>query len=132
MIGSLCTDGEGSSGVLVQATNGDFYGATWAGGEIRYQTTCGTVFRMTPAGKLTTLHRFNGTDGESPNGLIQAADGNLYGATFWGGSGSCSNQTASEVGCGTIFRITPAGALTTLYSFGGTDGAWPGAPLTQA
>jgi uncharacterized repeat protein (TIGR03803 family) len=72
---------------------------------------CGTVFKITTAGALTTLYTFcslaNCADGANPlAGLIQATNGDLYGTT---GGGSIEN--------GTIFQMTPAGALTTLYTF---------------
>ena len=110
---------------LVQATNGDFYGTTQYGGDGYY----GSVFKITIAGSLTTLHSFSGTDGLYPlAGLIQATNGNLYGTTQQGGtSNNCLN------GCGTVFKITPSGTLTTLYSFGlSSDGGLPAAGLIQA
>jgi uncharacterized repeat protein (TIGR03803 family) len=111
------TDGNVPSAGLVQATNGNLYGTTSAGGA----NNDGTVFRITPSGTLTTLHSFVGTDGYGPNaGLVQATNGNLYGTTGGGGS---SNNCVN--GCGTIFKITPSGTLTTLHSFDGTDGAYP-------
>jgi len=77
---------------------------------------------------LTTLHRFDGNDGGNPSGvLIEAANGTFYGTTHEGGSSSNCKNVA---GCGTIFKITPAGTLTTLYSFCAqancTDDAFPG------
>src|ERR1035437_8373079 len=110
------TDGAGPGG-LIQASDGNFYGTTWVGGANGY----GTVFKITPAGALTTLHSFDVTDGSYPFGLIQATDGNFYGTTDHGGAYSNCN-----LGCGTVFKITPAGTLTTLYSFDSTDGASPG------
>ena len=69
---------------VIQANDGNFYGTTSQGG-----TGYGTVFKMTPAGTVTVVHFFTQT-GASPEGshaaLIQAADGNLYGTTFRGGS----------------------------------------------
>ena len=104
-----CADGQSPRAALVQAINGDFYGTATAGGAV---TGEGTVFRMTPAGKLTTLHEFcvesGCTDGSVPSGLVLATDGNLYGTT--GGGGLCCNR-------GTVFGITPSGVFTTLYSF---------------
>ena len=124
-----CTDGYGPWAGLIQATDGSFYGTTMAGGANTAcsnqwsQTGCGTVFKITRAGKLTTLHSFDGSDGATPfGGLVQAADGNLYGTT---GLGGASNA-------GTVFKITPAGTLTTLHNFDGTDGNWPTAGLIQA
>ncbi|MGA3039240.1 MAG: choice-of-anchor tandem repeat GloVer-containing protein [Bryobacteraceae bacterium] len=126
---SGCTDGEFPYAGLVQATNGDFYGTTQGGGS---NGNGGTVFRITPGGTLTTLHRFCAksgcTDGEVPYaGLVQATDGDLYGTTLEGGSSSNG---------GTVFKITPSGTLTTLYSFcpqsGCMDGEAPYAGLVQA
>jgi len=80
------------------------------------------------------------TDGFSSGGsLIQAADGNYYGMTAYGGNVANSlcnqNQGYSVSGCGTIFRIKPNGEFTTLYSFCSqancADGAYPFAGLVQ-
>jgi uncharacterized repeat protein (TIGR03803 family) len=120
-----CTDGASPIGGLVQATNENFYGTTPWGGAYGY----GTVFKITPSGTLTTLYSFCSqsrcADGASPTAaLVQATDGNLYGTT----TGTTGNT-------GTIFRITPGGALTTLYSFCSqkrcADGASPSAALVQ-
>jgi uncharacterized repeat protein (TIGR03803 family) len=70
----------------------------------------GTVFKITPSGTLTTLFRFNGTDGAGPTGLVQAPNGDFYGTTLSGG-------TNSSFSGGTVFKITPSGTLTSLYSF---------------
>lgn len=111
---------------LIQATDGMFYGTTVMGGA----NGAGTVFKVTPSGKLTTLHSFcspgSCVDGTSPYAaLIQATDGNLFGATVWGGSSNL----------GTIFEIIPSGTLTTLYTFclqsGCTDGTRPDSALVQ-
>jgi uncharacterized repeat protein (TIGR03803 family) len=115
-------------GPLVEGSDGNFYGSTTGGGTYE----AGTIFKITPAGALTTLHDFNVTDGNAPDTqLIQATDGNLYGTTPWGGA-NCSRTG----GCGTIFKITPGGSLTTLYSFCAqphcTDGTVPNSGLIQA
>lgn len=123
-----CADGAIPNAGLVQASDGNFYGEASAGGT----TGCGTVFKIIPPGKLTTLFDFDLTDGCIPNGgLIQAADGDFYGVTAGGGSGF--NCEATE-NCGTVFEITSAGKLTTLYDFctgACTDGAEPVGPLAQ-
>jgi uncharacterized repeat protein (TIGR03803 family) len=116
---------------LVQGTDGNFYGTTVDGGP--YDAS-GTVFQVTPEGVLTTLYSFcrnpNCTDGEDPEaGLIQASDGNFYGTTY--GGGTVVNKHCVQ-GCGTVFQITPAGVLTTLHSFGSSDGGGPIAALVQA
>jgi uncharacterized repeat protein (TIGR03803 family) len=122
---------------LVQARNGNFYGTTESGGA---HIQGGTVFSMTPAGKVTTIYNFcskpNCTDGRNPmDSLIQASDGNLYGTTYNGGANSSPN-CLSNSGCGTIFKITTSGVLTTLYNFCGlpncVDGNQPEAGLVQA
>jgi uncharacterized repeat protein (TIGR03803 family) len=123
-----CTDGYQPYAGLVQGTDGDFYGTTNSGGRDDY----GTVFKITPSGKLTTLQNFSngGADGQSPYaGLIQGTDGNFYGSTWEGGTNTnCPNPN----GCGTVFKITPSGKLTTLHSFDDyTDGELVYAGLVQ-
>jgi uncharacterized repeat protein (TIGR03803 family) len=121
-------------GGLIQASNGSFYGTTTTGGA---NSKGGTVFSMTPAGKVTTIYNFCAkagcTDGAHPEAsLIQASDGNLYGTTYNGGT----NSTSCNGGCGTIFKITTAGTLTTVYNFcsqtGCVDGYYPESGLVQA
>ncbi len=123
-----CADGYDPRSELVQATNGDFYGET-AEAE---GTAVGTIFEITPRGKLTTLFTFDGTDGADPTGgLIEAANGDFYGVTFNGGS---SGPHDCVGGCGTVFKMTSAGKLTTLHEFCTTtcaDGAYPNGPLLQ-
>jgi uncharacterized protein (TIGR03437 family) len=119
-----CADGAQPNGVI-QASDGNFYGTTDEGGN-----AYGTVFKITPEGALTTLHSFcspsDCTDGANPYGLIQAADGNFYGTT--GNSPSASDRAA-----GIVFKITPEGALTTLYSFCyGLCAVGPASGLIQA
>jgi uncharacterized repeat protein (TIGR03803 family) len=135
-VGNPCIDGASPRG-LVQATNGELYGITSSGGAnntcagvgIVGLPGCGTVFKITPSGTLTTLHSFDGTDGFDPNaGLVQAANGDLYGTTAYGANDACN---LGFRGCGTIFKITPSGTLTTLHSFDGTDGSTPEAGLVQ-
>jgi len=127
---SDCTDGVGPTGRLVQATDGDLYGTTGGGGNTACGGGCGTVFKITTTGTLTTLHSFDLTDGATPNaGLIQATDGDLYGTTYSGGP---SNSNCNSGSCGTVFKITPTGALTTLHSFDYTDGANSLAGVIQA
>jgi len=121
-----CTDGAYPQAALVQATDGSFYGTTLEGGAYG----AGTVFKIAKTGKLTTLYSFcsqsSCTDGQFPYAaLVQATDGNFYGTTSDGGAN----------GNGTIFKISPGGALATLYSFcsqsGCADGAVPYAALIQ-
>ena len=124
-----CPDGDLPTSGLLQASNGQFYGETGAGGAT---TGCGTVFKISPAGKLTTLVSFEFGGCSPSGGLIQAANGNFYGVTAVGGSGqACS---ASD-GCGTLFAVTAAGKLTTLYNFCSlsacADGDFPNGPLVQ-
>jgi uncharacterized repeat protein (TIGR03803 family) len=133
--GNECTDGLFPYAGLVQGADGKFYGTTSNGGG-GYDDDNGTVFSITPGGKLTTLYTFcsqggeNCTDGSGPGGpLVQGVDGNFYGTT---GAGGTNNY-------GTVFKITPSGALTTLHSFCSqgqppkcTDGLGPVAGLVLA
>jgi uncharacterized repeat protein (TIGR03803 family) len=124
---SNCSDGAVPEGTLTQGTSGNFYGTTFFDGATFY----GTVFEITPAGKLTTLYNFcsksDCTDGMFPGyGVIQGSDGSFYGTTDDGGANDD----------GTVFRVTSRGAFTTLYSFCSqancVDGSGPSTPLLQA
>jgi uncharacterized repeat protein (TIGR03803 family) len=170
---------------FIEASDGNFYGTTDKGGQsgTGCNKSCGTIFEITPKGKLTTVAEFDGTDGNGPTGLVQSsskdfygttsyggaygggtvfqltggtlstlynfceqtncpdgaipwgglvlgANGNYYGTTPAGGGGACS--TVVGPGCGTVFMITTGGALTTLHSFVGTDGAYPYSKLVLA
>ena len=116
------TNGEyPSNGSLIQGTNGDYYGSTTQGGKYGG----GTVFKVTPAGKLSDLYSFCAqagcSDGAYPTWMVLGSDGNFYGTTDAGGG---------TYGSGTVFKMTLGGKLTTLYSFcpaGGncTDGLAP-------
>ncbi len=123
-----CPDGFGPTGWLVQGYDGNFYGTTVGGGA----NGNGTVFKISSAGALTTLHSFNDTDGNAPSALILATDGNFYGTTAEGGGESCPRGSNL---CGTVFKITPSGTLTTLYTFCSqsncADGYRPTAALVQ-
>jgi uncharacterized repeat protein (TIGR03803 family) len=128
-------DGDGPGRGLMQGADGDLYGTTAQGGANSYAScdeTCGTVFKVTTGGMLTTIYSFcslsDCADGFFPYAwLIQAANGDFYGTTAQGGAHSC---LAGE--CGTVFKITPNGTLTTLHSFDGADGQWIYASLVQA
>lgn len=72
------------------------------------------VAPLAPTQTLTTLVNFDGSNGNNPiGGVIQGRDGNFYGTTVDGGA----NFACSELGCGTVFHMTPTGTLTTLYNF---------------
>ena len=101
---------------LITDKAGNLYGTTAQGGY-----GFGTVFKVTPSGTETVLHRFLG-DGASPfAGLIMDENGNLYGTTYQG-----------RRGYGTVFELSATGKATVLYSFtGGSDGANPTAGLVM-
>ena len=115
-------DGANSYATLAQGVDGNFYGTTESGGANGW----GTVFSISPTGALSNLWEFTGcSDGAYPAaGLVQGSDGNFYGTTYGSGSG--------PFGYGTVFRISPDGSLTTLWSFAnGVDGAYSYAALVQ-
>ena len=118
------TTGQPASG-LTLGTDGNFYGATFNGGTgTACIGGCGTLFKLTPSGKLTILWNFTGgNDGQVPySGPIEGTDGNFYGTTYQGGTGPF----------GTIYQLTPSGKLTTIYQFDAIRGAFPIGPLVQA
>jgi uncharacterized repeat protein (TIGR03803 family) len=125
-----CLDGAEPVSGLIEDASGNLYGTTESGGKsegIACNTdSCGVVFKLTPDGTETVLHAFTGgSDGDgSAASLIVDAQGNLYGTTEEGGSSGCGGG-----GCGTVFKVTPAGAETVLYVFCSqtdcTDGAQP-------
>jgi uncharacterized repeat protein (TIGR03803 family) len=124
--------GENPEGALVTGADGNLYGTTLQGGD----GGRGTVFKITLSGTLSTLYSFpalgafnqqgqaiNATGANPRAGLLLAADGNFYGTAYQGGTS----------GFGTVFRITPAGALTVLHAFTGPSfgGAFPLSNVTQ-
>jgi uncharacterized repeat protein (TIGR03803 family) len=106
---------------LVLGKDGNFYGTASGGGHFD-----GVIFKLTPAGVASVVHSFDRStgDGGSPSGLILGGDGNFYGTTIGGGAN----------GFGTVFKITPDGSETVLYSFRGypSDGGYAATGLVQA
>jgi hypothetical protein len=105
-----------------------------------FTTAAARSSEITANGKLTTIYSFESA-GNLDNllsyfavaGLVQGTDGNFYGTTPYGGASSaCDNSFPFPTGgCGTIFKITERGTLTTLFSFDSTDGAYPFGGLVQ-
>ena len=127
---SGCPDGREPHGPMIQATDGYLYGTTAFGG---VSGNYGTVFRISLSGTFTTIYKFcsqtNCADGAfAYGGVIQGADGNLYGTTNEGGDPTCFPSS----GCGTVYKLTRNGKLTTLHVFHGTDGEMSFAALVQA
>ena len=127
--GTISNDGANPQSGVIQGADGNFYGTTQYGGT----ANLGTIFRMDATGHVTILHHFGdgsvANDGAQPMAaLVQDANGNFYGTTVAGGApvtdGSIGQQTTTNsIGHGTVFSMTPAGAVTILHSFGaGNDG----------
>jgi len=108
--------------ILAQGQDGNLYGTAGGG-----TSGDGVVFSLSTTGQFTVLHNFSGSDGSGPrSGLTLGSDGNFYGATERGGL----NERYCN-GCGTLFKISPNGNLTTLHYFNGQDGAYPYAPPVE-
>jgi uncharacterized repeat protein (TIGR03803 family) len=124
-----CADGAYPGAGLVQDSKGNLYGTTQGGGDLSCYSDgaygCGVVFKLAPNGKETVLHSFTGSpsDGAGPGRsfLVRDANGDLYGTTASGG--------VSDVG--TVFKVAADGKETVLYSFAGSDGAYPYAGLVR-
>ncbi len=113
-------NGSISMTALTPGNDGNFYGTTEFGGAF----FSGNVFKVSPAGALATIYSFTGgSDGSDPvAALLQATDGNFYGTMTEGGA----------YGTGNVFRLTPGGGFTNIYSFtGGIDGSAPINPVIQ-
>jgi len=115
-------DGYKPYAALTWGNDGALYGTTYSGGN----DNLGTIFKINPDGKgYTILYSFTNTATSGANpyaALVKGADGNFYGTTYSGGSANL----------GTVFKITPTGEFTQLYSFKGrTMGANPYAGLIQ-
>lgn len=121
------TDGLYPAGIVpVQASDGNYYGATYSGGT----SNVGVIYQLKPSGTYTVLHNFAaGSDGAYPiASLTLATDGQLYGTASYGG-----NTTACPTGitgCGVLFKITKSGVFTTLHTFSSSDGAYPQSSLS--
>ncbi len=112
-------EGAAPFGDLVQGADGAFYGTTSTGGDY----AVGGLYKVTASGILTVLHSFTGVDGGRPMaGMILGQDGNFYGTTTMGGTPFPAGGPGSATGGGTVFKMTPAGDVSTVYAFTGDTG----------
>ena len=119
------TDGGIPIGRVMRDKSGNLYGMTSLGGDP--SCSCGTVYKLSPNGKLTVLHAFKGGKDGAQNqaqpelGLV-SIDGNFYGSASFGGVIGCDGN----LGCGVVFKVSPSGKEKVLYRFDGkTNGAFP-------
>ena len=108
------------AGVTIGA-DGSLYGTTFAGGA----ANAGTVYKLDASGSETVLYSFTGgADGGFPYaGVIADSSGNLYGTTV---SGGAKQANCTVHGCGVVYKVTPSGQETVLYTFpGGAAGESP-------
>ncbi|HKF02451.1 MAG TPA: choice-of-anchor tandem repeat GloVer-containing protein [Candidatus Sulfotelmatobacter sp.] len=116
--------GIGLAGLMTQGRDGNVYGTVGDDNS----NAAGSAFKMTTSGAFSRIYSFCSlakcADGSQPwGGLSLGKDGNFYGTTMWGGS----------LSSGTVFKLTPAGALTTVWNFdNGPDGAAPWYPPLQS
>jgi uncharacterized repeat protein (TIGR03803 family) len=103
-------DGGGPDGQLL-LDRGDLYGTTYYGGNLAAVNCpgygCGVVYKLNPAGEETVLYNFTGlADGSGPaGGLVQDAEGNLYGVTSSGGD--LASSFCHGLGCGVVYKLSP-------------------------
>ena len=112
-------DGQNPQAALLRDASGNLYGTAALGG-----TGVGAVYKIDASGTETMLYNFGGgDDGGLPLGsLVPDKSGNLYGTTSKRGT----------YDAGTIFKLSPKGKLTTLYTFtGGKDGSSPTGNLVR-
>jgi uncharacterized repeat protein (TIGR03803 family) len=125
-------DGWSPFGGLIADSSGNFYGTTQYGGALSGDGFgYGTVYELPANGGEKVLYYFTGTtDGATPTGaLIADSAGNLYGTAETGGDLKCGVQTG---GCGVVFKLSPQGTETVLYTFTGRgDGAYPAGGLIR-
>jgi uncharacterized repeat protein (TIGR03803 family) len=126
---SFTGNGDGATplGDLILDTNGSLYGTTYSRGKVGGRCPnrgCGTIFKVEGTGNVTILYVFQGYDGNGPRaGLLQDANGSLFGTTWSGGLGVN----------GTAFRLDQNGQETVLHNFSGGqgDGVFPDGVLIQ-
>jgi uncharacterized repeat protein (TIGR03803 family) len=123
------SDGTQPIAGLIRDSSGNLYGTTLDGGGAAPCTHgCGTVFKIAANGAETVLYAFkdNGDGAFPAGGLLADSEGNLYGMTAGGGSGTA----CGTAGCGTVFKLATDGSEAILYSFkGGNDGSAPAGGL---
>ncbi len=130
LLDALSTSTFDTLSTFILGSDGNLYSAAAGGGpECSISapvTLCGAIVKMTLDGTMSVLYQFaDATLGSAPNSLIQGSDGNFYGTTSSGGDAAC-NPGGDPPGCGIVFKLTPAGVLTVLYSFtGGADSSDP-------
>jgi uncharacterized repeat protein (TIGR03803 family) len=130
------TDGTNPWPGLAPGTNGFLYGTAGGGNYYnQYNIYGGVIYRISTNGTYTGLHTFAfPTDGALPGPLVKSSAGSaFFGATQIGGTNlDAEDQYGNVIGCGTIFRINTNGTFSTVFSFGGTNGAGPAGPLLRA
>jgi uncharacterized repeat protein (TIGR03803 family) len=123
--------GVGPVAGVIRDAAGNLYGTAYNGGNLACPNGCGLVYKIDTTGKQTILYTFTGgADGQWPQDpLVQDSAGNLYGVTASGGDLNCGMP---HLGCGTVYKVTPAGKKSILYAFkAGSDGVHPTGGLAR-
>jgi uncharacterized repeat protein (TIGR03803 family) len=128
----------GSEATLTLDAAGNLYGTTEFGGiagEACGNGGCGSVFKLDTTGSYTVLYSFtgDGNDGFNPvGGVVLDGAGNLWGTTSGGGAPNCGSGGKPPVGCGTVFKVSPAGGEVSGFSLNGPDFPQAGLVLDAA
>jgi len=121
-------DGDGATGKLLRDSAGNLYGVTGLNSD-----NYGTVFAVSPGGAKTVLHNFQfsiNTPSNPTGGVVEDAQGNLYGEAVYGGLYTCFDINNANPDCGSVYKLAGDGTVTSLHSFeGDVDGGGPGGGL---
>jgi uncharacterized repeat protein (TIGR03803 family) len=104
---------------LIEASDGNLYGTTFFGGLAG--SLCGGVFKLTPTGQYSRFRGLPQNEAKEPVVLMQASDGQFYGAAFQGPASTTGECQGGRYDRGNVFRIAPDSRLSVVYRFTGGE-----------